>query len=201
VEGYFDESKEPKGRVLRNILVVSGVHARLGNISLHKPYTWVKDEKFFAQGKLVERKAGESTQVVMKEWCEIREESPELFLDTCVMQQPAAVRDEVIIVWSQQELKQSLGEVPVLQQHDLLGTQWKKAARESAFALNILRTVIAGQMTAKLQLTDVISATMSHDLAKESVDCQRSLLKRKAVHEGALTVKKFGKREIVRVTS
>ena len=99
-------------------------------------------------------------------------------MGTCVMQQPAAVRDEVIIVWSQQELTQSLGDVQVLQQHDLLGTQWRKAARESAFALNILRTVIAGQLTAKLQLTDVMSAKMSHDLARESVEALRRILKR-----------------------
>ena len=61
------------------------------------------------------------------------------------MQQPQAVRDAVIIKWCQEDLKLLLGEVPILQQHDLLSTQWTKATRENAFHLDIGRTVVAGQ--------------------------------------------------------
>ena len=83
------------------------------------------------------------------------------------MQQPAAVRDGVIIKWSQEELREIVGENrPIWQQHDLLGTQWQKACRENAFVLEILRTVIGGNMTPHLQLTDIMSAKMSHEFGQ-----------------------------------
>ena len=56
-----------------------------------------------------------------------------MFENVEVMQKPRAVRDEIIIKWCQEDLKLLLGEVPILQQHDLLSTQWTKATRENAF--------------------------------------------------------------------
>ena len=97
---------------------------------MEKPYRQLKDESFWAGGVKVERKAGELVGgVLMKEWLQIREESPELFVRTTVMQQPRAVRDEIIIKWCQENLKLLVGGVPILQQHDLLSTQWTAGAR------------------------------------------------------------------------
>ena len=153
---WFDEEKVPEGRVIKNVLVVPGAHCRINNISLEKPYRWLKDEEFYVDGELVRHEAGQEVGgVLMKEWLEIREESPEWFAETTVMQQPRAVRDEIIIKWCQEELKELLDEKPILQQHDLLGTQWTKATRENAWALDIFRTVVPAQMTPLLQLADV----------------------------------------------
>ena len=120
----------------------------------------------------------------MKSWLEVRAHSPEFFEHTEVMQQPRAVRDEIIIKWCQEDLKLILGDVPIPQQHDLLSTQWTQATRQNAFALGIMRSVIAGQMTARLQLTDVMSAKMSHEYAAEYTRAQGQLLRRKAISDG-----------------
>ena len=120
----------------------------------------------------------------MKPWLEIREHSPEFFEHTEVMQQPRAVRDEIIIKWCQEDLKLILGDVPILQQHDLLSTQWTQATRQNAFALGIMRSVLSGQMTARLQLTVVMYTKMSHEIAAEFVRAQGQRLRRKAIAEG-----------------
>ena len=86
---------------------------------------------------------GASTRGAMSGCCELREKEPELFTDTAVMQQTAAVRDEVNIKWSQELLHMEAEERAVLLQHDLLGTQWTKATRSNAFNLSIGKTVIA----------------------------------------------------------
>ena len=95
VKNYFDETEEPVGEVLRPVLVVAGVHARLSNITLHAPYKWIKREEFLYKGETVIHEAGATTKSAMKFWCELREQDPTLFEHVVVMQQPAAVRDEV----------------------------------------------------------------------------------------------------------
>ena len=170
----------------------------MSNISLDKPYKWLKDEEFYSEGVLIVRKQGELVGgTIMKEVLQIREESPELLADVSVYQQPRAVRDEIILKWSQEELRTLLGAVPILQQVDLVGTQWTKKTRENAFTLNIVRTPIAGGMTPHLQLTDIMSAKMSHEASDECVRGLRGILRRKAIEERVKPIFKYGKRETI----
>jgi hypothetical protein len=56
-------------------------------------------EEFMYQGKPVIGEAGDTRRGVMRTWCVLWEKESELFRDITVMQQPAAVRDEVLILY------------------------------------------------------------------------------------------------------
>ena len=102
VRHWFKEKSKPVGEVNKNVLVVPGVHARMGNVTKSKVgghYRLLKDEIFLVKGQLVERYEGEPVGNVMKPWLELRESMPEQFEHTEVMQHPRAVRDDIIIKW------------------------------------------------------------------------------------------------------
>ena len=63
VHNYFDEGAVPEGRIGKSLLVVTGSHARLSNIS--DEGLFIKDECFTFRGKAVVRKAGTSARGLM----------------------------------------------------------------------------------------------------------------------------------------
>ena len=85
----------------------------------------------------------------------------------------------------------------ILQQHDLLGTQFSPGTKRKAFLLHQNKTIIAAQMTALLQLTDIMSAAKAKKIVRSSRVELKRLLKRRAIAENSKVVHKCGKREIM----
>ncbi len=197
VHHYFDKSKEPRGEKIKNILVVGGVHCRLDNITKEKPYRWLRKENLVIDGEEVHREVNQPTKGAMYEWCELRREEPELFAYITVMQSPAAYRDEITVSYGQEDLHRSYKNV--LQQHDLLGSQFSSGARTKALALHQLKAIIAAEMTAILQLTDIMSAKKSKEVAKRVVMQVKRLQKRAAISEKIKPTYRFGKREMLQI--
>ena len=89
----------------------------------------------------------------------------------------------------------------ILQQHDLLGTQFSPGTKRKAFLLGQVKTVIAAQMTALLQLTDIMSAAKAKKIVKTSRNEVKRLLRRKAIDEREKPSYKCGKRELLWICS
>ena len=64
-----------------------------------------------------------------------------------------------------------------------------------------MRTVIGGGMTPHLQLTDIMSAKMSHEFGRQWVNAYRPVLRRKALEERVAPIFKYGKRELVQMVA
>ena len=70
LENYWDEEREPVGRMLPSLLVLAGTHARLSN--LDDEGNFLKDEVFVWRGKEVLRRAGSSARRLMEPWVKLR---------------------------------------------------------------------------------------------------------------------------------
>jgi hypothetical protein len=99
VHGYFDVANErPQGKVGKGLLVISGTHARLSNISANG--TWLRDEKFEHNGRLVVRTAGQKVGRVLEAARAVREKHPEIVAELDdIMSQPGATVDGVLQSW------------------------------------------------------------------------------------------------------
>ena len=56
-------------------------------------------------------------------------------------------------------------------------------------------------MTPHCQLTDIMSAKMSHEFGRQWVDAYRPLLMRKAIEERVAPTLKYGKRELAKMAA
>ena len=131
VRHWFDPKKQPVGFIKKTVLVVYGVHCRLENIS--QEGTWIEDERFWVNGVLIERKAGEAVPAnIMQGWRKLRQECPDLFQkDVLVWQQPAAVVDQVLYFWYQKlEASETRQQVRCV---DMLKAGWTEEAQEANF--------------------------------------------------------------------
>ena len=98
IQGWFEPNAKPIGRVSPGLLVISGVHARLSNIS--ESGHWVREEKFVFNGKLVHRRAGESAGRILEPARKVRASHPELISQLSdVYSQPGATVDTILISW------------------------------------------------------------------------------------------------------
>ncbi len=91
MQGYFDETVDPIGKIGTSHLVLHGSHARLSNISDND--TWLEDEAFVFHGKQILRKAGASARGVLRSWVKLRREPAEarrMLEKFEIFQQPAA---------------------------------------------------------------------------------------------------------------
>ena len=100
VKGWLG-SGIPTGELGDSLVIVWGTHARLNNIS--EDGRWVKTERFKVGNKKVVRIAGRKVGAIMQSWRELRSKSPELFEGITLMQQPAAVMDNILNNWVLEE--------------------------------------------------------------------------------------------------
>ena len=61
---------------MKGLLIVSGVHARLSNISLDGK--WIEDEEFMYKNKHVVRKSGKPVGRILTSFRKVREQKPEM---------------------------------------------------------------------------------------------------------------------------
>eukprot|EP00435_Cladocopium_sp_Y103_P024504 s1975_g6.t1 len=102
VFNWLNPDAAAMGTVVKGLVVVSGTqHCRLSNIS--STGRWLKDESYSFNGKLYQRKAGESCGKLLSGWRTVRKEHPELFEKLSLMTQPAATVDSIIFAWAQAE--------------------------------------------------------------------------------------------------
>ena len=191
---YFDESKKPRGIQLPPIVVMPGVHARISNIS--PDGKWVEDEVIKVGQKTIIRNKNEKVDAsIMKQWRKIRSLQPDLVASVVLMQQPAAWRDEVITSWSYHDLHdrmQKEGFHNIIMVHDLVGHQLTQNVRKIKYLHNIMQSIIAAEMTAVLQLTDIRAAKMMKEFLHHSKLKMRQMLAEKAASEHAEARYKVG---------
>jgi hypothetical protein len=190
---YFDERRQPEGRIDTSIIIAPGRHARLENIS--PDGFWLTDESFTVNGKLTVRKKGDSAGKVMAGWRALRSEQPELFQNILVWQSPTAFCDSVIWSWQQDEeaarFRNSLRLV------DALATHWTLPAQERNWLQQSLQGCIPPGCTPLCQVTDTGLAQPAKAAAKEEHDRLRSLMRQKARMSQTGCPYKVGNREIL----
>ncbi len=196
VLGYFSKD-QPIGVVFRGLLVVSGVHARLSNISAEGK--WIEDEEFVYKNKRTVRKAGKAAGRILESFRKIRTLRPELFEGITVMSQPSAFVDSVIFHWNQIELSKHV--VQSVSQRDLFGGALSPTAKASCATGQCLSSWIQGSMTAVLQLTDTDFSFSFKSSARSVMSKLRKEMKLKAAAEGVQATFKCGAYEIMRITS
>ena len=171
VLNYCSDGSQPvEGVVLPGLLVVHGTHCRLSNIT--ESGCWKESERFYFNGKLTERKAGQSAGKLMIGWRRARSLCPSLFAQLSVMSQPSANVDSIIYNWSTLELAQQF---PLaLHQRDCFSAAWSPSASESLFLCGHLQVFISPKMTASLQLTDTDFGRSFKALCRSEMDSLRS---------------------------
>jgi hypothetical protein len=153
VRNYCKDGEDPIGEIIPSILTVGAAYARLSNIDAdHK---WIKDEKFYVGPKLVHHKAGQLTPCLY-EYVELRKVHPELFVNIVLMGQPAACVDEILYLWSIEDVRSRYPYV--LQLRDLLGCAFTDRAKAACRLTSTVNAWIAAGMTPALQLTDTDEA-------------------------------------------
>ena len=146
---WFDKGRDPVGDIMPSLLVVHGAHARISNID--DTHHWIKDEKFYVGPVLVEHKAGDYT-ASLYDHVELRKIHPEWYVELVVMSQPAACVDEILYVWSVQDVAQRFPNV--LQLRDLLGVAMTDRSKAAMRLASQVGTWVGPGMTPVLQLTD-----------------------------------------------
>jgi hypothetical protein len=196
VIGYLDESAVPLGVVVRGLLVVSGMHARLDNID--EKGKWIEDEEFEYKNKKVKRVAGQSCGNILKTWRKLRKECPDMFEHISLMSQPSAFVDSIIFHWRQCELSKIFCQSVV--QRDLFAGALSPSAKASCAAAQSLSTWIQPHMTAVLQLTDTDFSFSFKSAARKMMSEMRREMKLKAASEGKAATSKCGAYEISKTT-
>ena len=194
VLNYFsqDEGDQPIGVVMPGLVIVSGVHARLSNIS--SDGKWIEDEEFCYKNKSVIRKSGKPVGRILASFRKIREQKPELSDDIIVMSQPSAFCDSIIVHWNQIALSKSI--VQSIHQRDLFAGALSCSAKASCAASQSISAWIQGSMTAVLQLTDTDFSFSFKSSARAVMADLRREMKRKAAAEGVQATVKCGSYEI-----
>ena len=125
---------------------------------------------------------------------------PDLVSSVVLMQQPAAWRDEVITSWSYHDLHERLkkdGFHNIIMVHDLVGHQLSQTVRKIKYLHNIMQSIIAAEMTAVLQLTDIRAAKMMKEFLCHSKLRMRQILAEKAASENTESRYKVGPYEML----
>jgi len=125
---------------------------------------------------------------------------PDLVSSVVLMQQPAAWRDEVITSWSYHDLHERLkkdGFHNIIMVHDLVGHQLTQTVRKIKYLHNIMQSIIAAEMTAVLQLTDIRAAKMLKEFLYHSKLRMRQPLADKAASENIESRCKVGPYEML----
>ena len=123
---------------------------------------------------------GEPVGRLMEPWVKVKRTNPELFKNIMVIQQPAAFRDTVVVGECMKDLAETLPSL--LMQHDLVGCQSSPAVKRLRMHLHQADALIAGDMTACLQLIDIICAKKVKDISRAEAAFVKKWLKRKAAH-------------------
>jgi len=151
VLNFFSESEQPRSVELPPILIVSGVHCRLDNITEDR--RWKVDEVLDIGGEILTRKQGEKLPpALMESWTSLRKLHPEYFEQIVVMQQPAATVDEIIVGWGLEDLGRRFP-CGVLQR-DLVSGALSSRARMAAYLQQFVCAWVAPGMTPVVQITD-----------------------------------------------
>ena len=109
------------------------------------------------------------------------------------------LRYEVIIGWCQEDLHDQFKQI--LQQHDCLSCQCSAGSKKKAFLLHQAKALIAAEMTALMQLTDVWSAKKAKEIVKVKHVHLKRMLRRRARKDKCTPILKCGKREFLWLTN
>jgi len=184
VQGLSKEKRlPPKGELLKMLLLVPGDHCSLDFIDILPggKAVWNRDWDYEYMGEQQQFWKGDGTKNKMKAWVDLKRKMPELFEGITVMMQPAAVRDSIITGWCTKQLG---AEKPhgVVQQHDLVGSQTTAGVKKIKMHMHILECIIAAEMTACSQVTDIMCAKKTKTIAHNAAPEIKKWLKRKAAH-------------------
>ena len=143
----------------------------------------MQDEDFFVGDQHVERKQGQTIPVhLMEGWLNLRDQHPEYFEQIIVMQQPAAIVDEVIVGWEIEELGKKFPGVVI--QRDLISGAVSSRSKMAAVLQHIICCWIAPGMTPVVQLTDTDFAFIFKRRLEQANQEVAQLHKEKALREG-----------------
>ena len=184
VQGRSEEKRRmPAGRMERMVVVVPGEHCCLDFVEFDAKdrAVWNRDWEYEYNGEQHQYMKGELCGARMKAYVLLKKQYPELFKNLLVFQQPAAVRDSVIVGWCLRDLCSDKKHGTV-QQHDLVGCQSAVSTKKLRQHLQCLQAIIAADMTAVCQLTDIICAKKAKDIAVSMAAEIKKWLKRKAAH-------------------
>ena len=185
VLNYFS-TEDPKGVVIKGLLVVPGQHCRLSNISPEGK--WIKSESFSFGGVSVKREAGKSAGRLMLNWRRLRDKAPELFEQVSVMSQPSAFVDSIIMQWSIEELEAEVG--ANVSQRGLLTSGLSTTVRSAMSLAHSIPCWIGGKMTAVLQLTDTdFSFSFKASIAQAKHELRQQLRAKAAAQKCKLSFK------------
>ena len=135
----------------------------------------------------------------MENWCQVRDEDPEIFKEVLVFQQPSAAFDEVLIAWDLEDLAQRF--LAVVLQRDLLSGALTSRSKMAAHLLHILLCWVGPGMTPVVQLTDSdFSYILKRHLEFYKLEIAR-FKKEKVVREGNKFDMKFGPWETMYLVS
>jgi hypothetical protein len=195
---YFDEDKDPVGKIGTSALILIGSHARLSNITNEGKI--IHDEAFVVDGKEVFRKAGTSARGLLKAWVDLRNQSAEVrewLKEIEVYQQPAGFMDSIIYRWRTEA--QMLHWPQAVHVRDLFAAALTDNARKIGVLAHQVPAWIGGKMTAALQVTDTDLARPLKVAANKAKELIRKELREKANLEGVKHVFKCGPFEVLRI--
>ena len=132
-------------------------------------------------------------------WRKARKALPEVFRNLMVISQPASNRDGIVVQRCMEDLAEELRGCNVLQQHDLVGCQSTVEVKKKRAHLRMPDCVIGGDMTACLQLVDILPAKKSKDIVTDLEPTLKQWLKRKAEALGIPTNYTLGPEEVAMV--
>ena len=139
---------------------------------------------------------GEKVGNMMMQAQVLKKAFPQYFEEFMVCQQPAAMRDAVIVAWNMEEMH--IDHPYVMQQHDLLGAQSTAEVKDLRFLLNIPDAIICGEMTAPTQCTDIMIANPVQEVGHQELPKIRQWMKEFAKKNGEAEVNyKVGLLEII----
>ena len=119
-----------------------------------------------------------------------------MFKNLMVVSQPAANRDGIVVQWCMEDLAREMKGCNVIQQHDLVGCQSTVEVKKKRAHLRMPDCVIAGDMTACLQLVDILPAKESKTIVNDLEPTLRQWLKRKSEELGTPTNYTLGPTEV-----
>ena len=123
---------KPKGKLGRTVLVLPGVHCCADFFSfVDGVAVWNRSWSVEYQGTLKEYWKGDKVGNVMMQAQVLKKAFPAYFEAFMVCQQPAAMRDAIIVAWNVEDMHAH--HPYVMQQHDLLGAQSTPEVKDLRF--------------------------------------------------------------------
>ena len=170
IPGWFEPTATPIGRIAPGLLVISGVHARLSNISASGH--WVREEKFVFNGRLVHRRAGESAGRILEPVRKVRASHPELIAELSdVYSQPGATVDTILMSWV---VEANSAKVPAtFSLRDCLAASFSEDVVRSKQLSNQFEAYVFPKLTATLQVTDTDFSREFKSLCRRRMDEHR----------------------------